>query len=70
MLNRIISGDDKGWKYEADQRHGEIIVAAMGMPEGNGVTSPTEETGKEVDPSEAVELATDRADLQYAERNL
>ena len=32
VLNRIIRTDDEdGWYYEADQRHGEIIVRTLGM---------------------------------------
>ena len=28
VLNRIITTDHDGWHYEADQRHGELIVKA------------------------------------------
>ena len=33
ILNRIITVTDKGLQYEADQRHAEIIMRAMGVDE-------------------------------------
>ena len=41
VLNRIISWDDTfGIKYEADQRHGEILVESMGLQSAKGVATP------------------------------
>ena len=44
ILNRILRVTEKGWEYEADQRHGEIIVQAMGLACAKGVSSPGEES--------------------------
>ena len=30
ILNRIVRWTPQGWEYEADQRHAELIVKAMG----------------------------------------
>ena len=43
VLNRVIRITEHGWEYEADQRHGELIVEMMGLKEANGVNSPGEE---------------------------
>ena len=43
VLNRVIRITENGWEYEADQRHGELIVEMMGLKEANGVNSPGEE---------------------------
>ena len=32
-MNRIIRIDHDGWHYEADQRHGELIVKALNLQE-------------------------------------
>ena len=31
ILNRVVQWDDSGIKYEADQRHAEIIVKRLGL---------------------------------------
>ena len=36
-MNRIISVGEKGWSYEADQRHGELIVEMLGLDGANPV---------------------------------
>ena len=46
ILNRVLRVTEKGWEYEADQRHGEIIVRAMGLDCAKGVSSPGEELMK------------------------
>ena len=43
VLNRVIRVTENGWEYEPDQRHVDIIVEAMGMKEGKGVSTPTED---------------------------
>ena len=43
VLNRIIRITDKGWEYEPDQRHGEMIVEPLGLKEAKSVEPPTEE---------------------------
>ena len=41
VLNRIITWEDHcGIKYEADQRHGEILVESMGLQSAKGVATP------------------------------
>ena len=43
VLNRNIRITEDGWEYEPDQRHADIIVEAMGLTGGKGVSTPTEE---------------------------
>ena len=44
ILNRIVRATKSGWEYEADQRHGEVIIQALGLERANGVTSPGEDS--------------------------
>ena len=46
VLNRIIRITDRGWEYEPDQRHAEMIVEQVGLKEANSVDTPTEEPKK------------------------
>ena len=43
MLNRVILTDDKGWYYEADQRHAELVIEAMNLESAKAVSTPGEE---------------------------
>ena len=43
VLNRIIRWTQKGWEYEADQRHAELIVREMGMESAKSVKTPGED---------------------------
>ena len=43
ILNRVVRWTTEGWEYEADQRHAELIVKAMGLEKARPVTSPGEE---------------------------
>ena len=43
ILNRVIRVKPGGWEYEADQRHGELIIKALGMEECKSVVSPGED---------------------------
>ena len=43
ILNRIVRWTPKGWEYEADQRHAELIVKTMGLEKGKPVSTPGEE---------------------------
>ena len=43
VLNRVVRWTSEGWEYEADQRHGEIIVRETGMGEAKPVTTPSAE---------------------------
>jgi hypothetical protein len=41
ILNRVVTWDEHGIKYEADQRHAEIIVRRLGLTEmSNSVVTP------------------------------
>ena len=82
VLNRIIDWvDGVGIRYEADQRHAEIICEAAGLADSKSVSTP----GIKIDVSEYGEgvisdeptkfraiaaranyLAQDRVDIQYA----
>ena len=46
MLNRIIRATPEGWEYEADQRHAELLIQAMGVQGCKGIGSPGEEDKK------------------------
>jgi len=35
ILNRVIEWSSEGLRYEADQRHGELIVKDVGLKEGS-----------------------------------
>ena len=37
VRNRIIRVSSSGWEYEADQRHGEILIKALNMEHANPV---------------------------------
>ena len=43
VLNRIVRVTDRGWEYEADQRHAEMIVKEMGLELAKPVATPGEE---------------------------
>jgi hypothetical protein len=88
ILNRVIRVTEEGWEYEADQRHADLIVKAMGMQEANGVKTPgederaweEEENNLPLHPREVTNfraiaaranyLALDRADIQYAAKEI
>ena len=40
ILNRVIRVDENGWEYEADQRHGEMIIKSLEMTNAKGVSTP------------------------------
>ena len=43
VLNRTIRWTPRGWEYEADQRHAELIVRGMGMENAKSVKTPGED---------------------------
>ena len=48
VLGRIITRTDEGVAYEADPRHAETLIAAMGLSDAKPVSSPgTKEPAKE-----------------------
>ena len=61
VLNRVLRATDRGWEYEADQRHGEIIVKTMGLSEARGVSTPGEDTKSWLEIEEAQPLEGVRA---------
>ena len=83
VLNRIITWDDEvGVRYEADQRHGEILVESMNINEANPVSTPgIKESGGEsaisnqptafrAAAARANYLAQDRPDLQFPAKEI
>ena len=86
ILNRVVRVTRDGWEAEADQRHADIIVKALGMENANAVKAPGEEAreaeeweeelgAKEASLYRAVAaranyLALDRADLQYSVKEI
>ena len=62
LLNRVIEWTDNGIRYEADQRHAELVLRDMGLSESsNSVVSPG---GKRDEESMSQKLDKQRA-LQY-----
>lgn len=61
VLNRILRVTPEGWEYEADQRHGEFIVQALGLEGAKGVTSPGEEAKAWLELEDAKLLDTTKA---------
>merc|ERR1711911_187427 len=56
ILNRVVQWTDEGIEYEADQRHAEIIVKALGLgEESKGVVTPGHK--REAKPEDERELA-------------
>ena len=50
VLNRILTWESKGVKYEADPRHAEILIKELGMEDARGVKTPgTKEEGRTKD---------------------
>ena len=43
LLNRIIGVCEKGWRYEADPRHAELIIRGLNMQDAKGVKTPGED---------------------------
>ncbi len=80
MLNRIVIMTKDGIEYEADPRHGELVVKMLGLEDVNGVVTPGEKMEeRESEPLGTGEttmyraicarcnyLAMDRVDLAYA----
>ena len=81
ILNRIITWENGfGIKYEADQRHGEILVESMGLQDAKPVSTPgiKESEGEGTFTHNCTEfravaargnyLSQDRPDLQLASK--
>ena len=43
VLNGVLRVSDDGWRYEADQRHAEILVEGLGLEAASPVGTPGEE---------------------------
>ena len=56
VLNRLVRATPEGWEYEADQRHGEVIIRAMKLEEAKAVSSPGEEAKSWLEVEEAKAL--------------
>jgi hypothetical protein len=87
-LNRVLRCTSKGWEYEPDLRHAELVIEALGLKGANGVTTPIEkeDSAKQEEVAEDLSredctryraivaranyLALDRADIQYAVKEL
>jgi hypothetical protein len=39
-LNRVVSWDSEGIKYEADQRHAGVIIDQLGVKGEQGISTP------------------------------
>ena len=51
-MNRVVRWTTEGWEYEADQRHGEIIVRETGMEDAKPTMTPMVEDKEEDDDEE------------------
>ena len=61
LLNRIIAWEPDGIRYEADQRHAEVLVNSLNLQEGKGAPTPgLQESSRDSEEMEDVEL--DRSD--------
>jgi len=56
ILNRVIRCTEKGWEYEADQRHAEYLVRAMNLQDAKAVSTAGEEDKPWKQQEEEVEL--------------
>ena len=64
LLNRVIEWTDEGIKYEADQRHGELIIKDMGFEgNSNSVSTPG---GKKSEDHIGIKLDRQRASIYRA----
>ena len=84
VLNRVVRWTYEGWEYEADQRHGEIIVRETEMEGANPVTTPSAEEKEEEEDKDVLDsqgarwyrgvsargnyLGLDRPDIAYASK--
>ena len=60
VLNRILRITERGWEYEPDQRHAEMIVEQLGLKDAKAVETPTEEENKWEAEEDEQELSPDR----------
>ena len=49
MLNRNVRCDDKGWRFEADPRHAELIIKQLGVGQSRSAAKPGIDGQEEVD---------------------
>ena len=87
ILNRVVRRVESGYEMEADPRHAEIVVKALGLESGKGQGAPGIKDTKKVDGEGEIlgdsertlyrsiaarinYLAIDRADLQYAAKEV
>eukprot|EP00973_Karenia_brevis_P065574 9115587-Karenia_brevis.AAC.1 len=63
VLNRILRVTEKGWEYEPDQRHAELIVEELGLTGANPVDTP----GEKMKPHEK-ERSQEKVDKDKATR--
>merc|ERR1712026_196288 len=84
LLRWVVRWTSDGWEYEADQRHGEIIVKETEMDQAKPVTTPSAEEKEEESDEEVMGgdgarwyrgvaargnyLNLDRPDLAYASK--
>lgn len=64
ILNRVIRVGEKGWEYEPDQRHADLIVRALDLQSAKGVKTPYEEE-KEWRREEEEEELTDQEAREF-----
>ena len=61
LLNRILSIDANGWRYEADPRHAELIIRGLNLTDAKGVKSPGEDVKPWSEDEDAEALGTREA---------
>ena len=62
ILNRIVTWTEEGIRYEADQRHVEIIIRQLGLKDNsNGLSTP----GNKIDAQEGQQALSNREASQY-----
>ena len=66
LLNRIIAWEPQGIRYEADQRHAEILIDSLGLKGAKGVDTPGAVEHKMMDDGEPEFLPADQVTLYRA----
>jgi len=61
LLNRILAWEDDGIRYEADQRHAEILINTLKLEDANGVNTPGTKNSNDENDEEDDYLKADEA---------
>ena len=69
ILNRVVRWDPEGWSYAADDRHVQILLAQLGLPDCRANATPNLaavlDEGEELDASQAWAYRSATARISY-----